>query len=1273
MAFGFKSQRNGADIGNAPYGFEWKPQGGDLDEIPGCYIAMAEKLLERELVSIDRELDSNGKIRMSFRAFCSGNTVEDENGSRTEYDMMSSEETVVGLRDEGKLPGNSRQIAFSTDYRPIKALSGACPGCNAHVCPYVVAGRLKYLRDTGKEASVVPSSLPEKGIRPEILKEGDFGFELKKIFFESLSKVSDRVFEIAKAMTDRGCVTLGKKLLKDGEGRYHVNVFCAFDYEEFADSANSAKYLETALNGTKMTVWETSVLAPDDDDPEWKKILCTAAVLSCSRAIGKNLTPYIEDRAARKASAKELAGRIQGLDRILGVAGRDNTTFLRFTVEGYYEAGRRNAVEKIAAVLADSGKILTPDVFEVSFGELAHEFTEYTEAGELSDPSDYKSHHDHYAGFISRSFEPRKMYMVTGLSDFLRNRDEGNDSTDIKRHEMLGLLRTLGSVEKDTYVAVVGYRNEIDKFLAIDSRISFLFGANRLVYPEMDLGEIYKMYVAGLSPDVAAKITDEKANEAAFRDYLTFNSRAIPFDNDELADYLAGYSNSEGEPVLPPGVYDSGKLKKTLERIVGMNAVKEQLFKFRDYISFRKKAEAENLKLPDANLHMLFTGNAGTGKTMIARIVSTMLYEIGFISRDKLVEVERKDLVAAYLGQTAGKTSEKIDEATPGVLFIDEAYTLAGDAYGEEAIATLLKAMEDRRNELVVIFAGYPDLMQKFLDSNPGLASRLGYRFHFDDYTAEELMAMLEMKSASAGITMSDGAKEKAAAAFKYFVRRKNFGNGRFVDTLWQEMLIQHAVSLTDGNLTEISEKDVPSVRSLSTRRSSGTAALKLEDLVGLAQVKEQVKRFRTKVTFENRAREYGVEIPRGNSHMMFVGNAGTGKTTVARILVDELYEAGVILEKKLIEVTAKDLIAEYVGQTSPKTQAVIDRAMGGVLFTKQAYQPAAGGDLRGSYGQDAVATLIKAMEDSKDQFVVIFAGYEREMQDFLAMNTGIASRIGYTFRFEDYDADALTEIYRMKINRAGLSFGDGDADARVRALMQYFSSVSNFGNGRFAEKVAEATYAIHAENCEGVYDADRLVTVTAADIPSVEYMIALMPDGGLIKPSEITTEQNRRTAVHERGHALLTMPTFPNAVMDTSTIAAEGNGALGYVSSTGMLGANSTYSELEGYIQVLMAGIAAEKVFLGEYANGGTSDLEKATDVAWNMISRFGMSEKGFAVKHERDEAAGKELNDILGKQFLAAEARIGEYRERLEEAADRLMKSKSISKDELAAVLGL
>lgn len=214
---------------------------------------------------------------------------------------------------------------------------------------------------------------------------------------------------------------------------------------------------------------------------------------------------------------------------------------------------------------------------------------------------------------------------------------------------------------------------------------------------------------------------------------------------------------------------------------------------------------------------MLFKGNSGTGKTTIARIIANILYNLGYIKENKLIEVDKKDLIAEYLGQTPVKTAKVIQSAMGGVLFIDEAYSIVArsdDMYGAECIATLLKTMEDHKNEFVVIFAGYKQEMEMFADSNPGLFSRIGYTFDFNDYSEEELYEIFKIKLNKYEYGIEPAAIDKVTDLFATYSKNKNFGNGRFVDNVLQKALISHAVnteaSVDPVILMTISNDDIP-------------------------------------------------------------------------------------------------------------------------------------------------------------------------------------------------------------------------------------------------------------------------------------------------------------------------------------------------------------------------------------------------------------------------------------------------------------------------------
>jgi len=261
----------------------------------------------------------------------------------------------------------------------------------------------------------------------------------------------------------------------------------------------------------------------------------------------------------------------------------------------------------------------------------------------------------------------------------------------------------------------------------------------------------------------------------------------------------AGPAGSDGEQPEPePEKPDLDELLAQLDELVGLEAVKKDVKSTMNLIKVRKLREENGLPVAPMSMHMVFMGNPGTGKTTVARLVGGLYAAIGALSKGQLVEVDRSGLVAGYVGQTAIKTQEVITSAMGGVLFIDEAYSLSSGGendFGREAIETLLKAMEDHRDNLMVIIAGYTGPMEKFLDSNPGLESRFNKYITFPDYNGEELNAIFHMQCRKNGYELDAEAEECAKEFFEqlYEDRDENFGNGRDVRNRFEDMVVRQA------------------------------------------------------------------------------------------------------------------------------------------------------------------------------------------------------------------------------------------------------------------------------------------------------------------------------------------------------------------------------------------------------------------------------------------------------------------------------------------------
>lgn len=290
--------------------------------------------------------------------------------------------------------------------------------------------------------------------------------------------------------------------------------------------------------------------------------------------------------------------------------------------------------------------------------------------------------------------------------------------------------------------------------------------------------------------------------------------------NEAATPVAAPPAQAEAEAQPPE---DIAVLKEELNGYTGLKSIKKEVANLINMVTVYKMRKAHDLPTLDMSLHMVFTGNPGTGKTMIARLMARVYHSLGILSKGHLVEVDRSGLVAGYVGQTAIKTGEAVKKALGGVLFIDEAYALNGGGendFGQEAIDTLLKAMEDHRDDLVVIVAGYDGLMDTFIHSNPGLESRFNRYLHFDDYSLDEMMLIFESQCKKNQYALDETAKE----AVKALIDETNtnsiaFGNARGVRNVFERVLVEQANRLstlenpTKEDLMVITPADVDALK----------------------------------------------------------------------------------------------------------------------------------------------------------------------------------------------------------------------------------------------------------------------------------------------------------------------------------------------------------------------------------------------------------------------------------------------------------------------------
>ena len=547
-----------------------------------------------------------------------------------------------------------------------------------------------------------------------------------------------------------------------------------------------------------------------------------------------------------------------------------------------------------------------------------------------------------------------------------------------------------------------------------------------------------------------------KTAEDIFTSFISRGSDATMIEESDIRGYI-------------PEERSLDEILTDLDQYIGMHevkkAVREIAYSVQNSVQRAQRGLGEQQK---AGIHIVLTGNPGTGKTTIARKLGEILESIGYLDSGHVVECDRAKMVSPYQGETPKVVDRLCDKAMGGILFVDEAYTLAPvsqggdrDNQGAQALEQLMKRMEDDRGKFVVIAAGYRTEMDNLFRINPGVRSRFSYFLNIDDYNPEELYQIMQVFAKSKKYIFAPEAEALARKMINelYASRDKDFANGRTMRQLFDKITARQAERLqrenmatkTDEELMTIIEADIPYEAPKTVDYTECLA--KLNGMVGLAAVKQEIS---------NLAAFLNLQIRRGETntfqgkHYVFTGNPGTGKTTVARIMADVFRTLGILSRGQLVEADRSKLVSGYSGQTAIKTNQLIDSAMGGILFIDEAYTLKSGDN--DSFGGEAIDTLLKRLEDDRGKFICIVAGYTDQMHDFIDSNPGLKSRFTQTIHFDDYSPDELTQIFINLAQGKNFTVDDSTRDAIHRQFEQlYLRRDKNFGNAREARRIFDA------------------------------------------------------------------------------------------------------------------------------------------------------------------------------------------------------------------------
>lgn len=533
-----------------------------------------------------------------------------------------------------------------------------------------------------------------------------------------------------------------------------------------------------------------------------------------------------------------------------------------------------------------------------------------------------------------------------------------------------------------------------------------------------------------------------------------------------------------------------------LDELIGMEIVKNKVKELCYTVQNNLKRKELGLLSENPKIHIVLTGNPGTGKTTVARLLGKLFFAMRFLPSEKVIETDGLGLTAGYVGQTKDKVNELCDKAMGGILFIDEAYYLSSESnsYGNEAVGTLLKRIEDDRGKFIVIVAGYQNEMSDFLKMNPGLDSRFTHKINIEDYTSDELFEILKLNLKKSNFVLDAESKEIAKKAVEELCKNKtrNFANAREIRNLFDRIKLNldarisklPVEKLTKEILSTITKSDIPYTPKSAVSVESVFA--ELNELIGMENVKAAIRELYDTIKINKELEKLGQNPKKPEIHIVLTGNPGTGKTTIARLLGKLFFAIGLLPSEKVIETDRSKVVAKYVGHTAVNTQKLCDDALGGILFIDEVYTLATD-----DFGREATDTLMKRMEDDRGKFVVVVAGYEDKMYEWMQTNEGLSSRFSHKIHIDDYNSDELFQLFCLYARKENLLFDDEALMAARYAVHEISQNRSyDFANGRtirkFFDSVVRKKNSRIMKLTEDQRTKEILMTIEKEDIAEV-------------------------------------------------------------------------------------------------------------------------------------------------------------------------------------------